>query len=76
MCPAIKPGLSANTAAQAKKYYLANLPAATSLRTLAATIKARWICEQAHQRLKKELGLPATPPKVTDEDSSGRTTLW
>src|SRR4051812_10760000 len=29
-----------------KKYYLANLPAATDLRTLAAKIKARWICEQ------------------------------
>src|ERR1700716_2728312 len=40
-----------------KKYYLANLPAATGLRTLAATIKARWICEQAHQQLKEELGL-------------------
>jgi hypothetical protein len=34
-----------------KKYYLANL------RTLAATLKARWICEQAHQQLKEELGL-------------------
>ncbi len=40
-----------------RKYYLANLPAATSLRTLAAAIKARWICEQAHQQLKEELGL-------------------
>ena len=40
-----------------KKYYLASLPAATSLRTLASTIKARWICEQAHQQLKEELGL-------------------
>jgi SRSO17 transposase len=40
-----------------KKYYLANLPAATDLCTLAATIKARWICEQAHQQLKEELGL-------------------
>src|ERR1044072_7470780 len=40
-----------------KKYYLANLPAATDLRTLAATIKARWICEQAHQQLKEELGI-------------------
>jgi hypothetical protein len=40
-----------------KKYYLANLPAGASLRTLAATIKARWICEQAHQQLKEELGL-------------------
>src|SRR5258705_2245977 len=40
-----------------KKYYLANLPAKTNLRTLAATSKARWICEQAHQQLKEELGL-------------------
>jgi SRSO17 transposase len=38
-----------------RKYYLANLPARTNLRTLAATIKARWICEQAHQQLKEEL---------------------
>ncbi len=40
-----------------KKYYLANLPRETDLRTLAATIKARWVCEQAHQQLKEELGL-------------------
>ncbi|MEH2534957.1 SRSO17 transposase [Bradyrhizobium sp. AZCC 1588] len=40
-----------------KKYYLANLPAATDLRTLATTIKARWICEQAHQQLNEEVGL-------------------
>jgi SRSO17 transposase len=40
-----------------KKYYLANLPAKTDLRTLAATIKARWICGQAHQQMKEELGL-------------------
>ena len=40
-----------------KKYYVSNLPANTSLRTLAATIKARWVCEQAHQQLKEELGL-------------------
>jgi SRSO17 transposase len=40
-----------------KKYYLSNLPAATSLEELAATIKARWVCEQAHQQLKEELGL-------------------
>ena len=40
-----------------KKYYLANLAAKTDLRTLAATIKARWVCEQAHQQLKEELGL-------------------
>jgi hypothetical protein len=49
---------SANTGCRAeKKYYLANLPAQTDSRTLAATIKARWICEQAHQQLKEELGL-------------------
>ena len=40
-----------------KKYYLANLPARMDLRMLAATIKARWVCEQAHQQLKEELGL-------------------
>ena len=40
-----------------KKYYLANLPAKTDLRILAATIKARWICQQAHQQMKEELGL-------------------
>ena len=40
-----------------KKYYLANLPAEIDLRQLAATVKARWICEQAHQQLKEELGL-------------------
>jgi SRSO17 transposase len=40
-----------------KKYYLANVAAETNLRTLAAIIKARWICEQAHQQMKEELGL-------------------
>ena len=40
-----------------RKYYLANLPAETSLKELAALIKARWACEQAHQQLKEELGL-------------------
>ena len=40
-----------------KKYYLANLPKQTSLRRLAAIIKARWSCEQVHQQLKQELGL-------------------
>jgi SRSO17 transposase len=40
-----------------RKYYLANLPAGTSLKALARTVKARWICEQAHQQLKEELGL-------------------
>jgi SRSO17 transposase len=40
-----------------RKYYLANLPAETPLEELAAVIKARWVCEQAHQQLKEELGL-------------------
>jgi SRSO17 transposase len=39
------------------KYYLSNLPADTPLKRLAALIKARWVCEQAHQQLKEELGL-------------------
>jgi SRSO17 transposase len=42
-----------------RKYYLSNQPPRTSRRMLAATIKARWVCEQAHQQLKQELGLGA-----------------
>ena len=37
-----------------QKHYVSNLPADTSLKMLAATIKARWVCEQAHQQLKEE----------------------
>src|SRR5215212_9452679 len=40
-----------------RKYYLSNLPPDTSLKQLTATIKARWVCEQAHQQMKEELGL-------------------
>jgi SRSO17 transposase len=40
-----------------RKYYLSNLPADTAIKQLAGAIKARWICEQAHQQLKEELGL-------------------
>ncbi len=40
-----------------RKYSLSNLPADTPLRRLAAAIKARWVCEQAHQQRKEELGL-------------------
>lgn len=40
-----------------RKYHLSNLPPETGLRALAAAIKARWVCEQAHQQLKRELGL-------------------
>lgn len=40
-----------------RKYYLSNLPADTPIKQLAGAIKARWVCEQAHQQLKEELGL-------------------
>src|SRR5215213_1417235 len=40
-----------------QKHYVSNLPADTPLKKLAAAIKARWVCEQAHQQLKEELGL-------------------
>lgn len=40
-----------------RKYYLSNLPADTPIKELAGAIKARWVCEQAHQQLKEELGL-------------------
>jgi SRSO17 transposase len=40
-----------------QKYYVSNLPADATLKMLAVAIKARWICEQAHQQLKEELGL-------------------
>lgn len=32
-----------------RKFYLSNLPRRTSRRALAGTIKARWMCEPAHQ---------------------------
>jgi SRSO17 transposase len=40
-----------------RKYYLVKVAPDADLKTLAATIKARWVCEQAHQQLKEELGL-------------------
>jgi SRSO17 transposase len=40
-----------------RKYYLSSLQAGASLDELAALLKARWICEQAHQQMKEELGL-------------------
>ncbi len=40
-----------------REYHLSNLAPDTPLEELAATIKARWACEQAHQQLKEELGL-------------------
>jgi len=44
-------------AAGERKYYLSNLPAGAGLKKLAAATKARWVCEQAHQQMKEELGL-------------------
>ena len=43
--------------AESKKYYVSNLPANASLKALATAVKARWVCEQAHQQMKEELGL-------------------
>src|SRR5919107_3321527 len=40
-----------------RKYYLSNLAPDASMKRLASLIKARWVCEQAHQQLKEELGL-------------------
>jgi SRSO17 transposase len=39
------------------KYHLSNLPADASVERLVGLIKARWVCEQAHQQMKGELGL-------------------
>ena len=44
-------------AAGERKYHLANHPAGTPRRELAAAIKARWVCEQMHQQMKNALGL-------------------
>jgi SRSO17 transposase len=40
-----------------RKYHLSNLPADAPIERLAVLIKARWVCEQAHQQMKEELGL-------------------
>ena len=40
-----------------RKYYLSNLAANTPIKQLAGAIKARGVCEQAHQQFKEELGL-------------------
>lgn len=39
-----------------RKYYLSNLPEDVALESLASLIKGRWVCEQAHQQMKEELG--------------------
>jgi len=45
-----------------QKYYVSNLPAGASLKMLAATIKARWVCEQAHHSSRRSLA--STTSKV------------
>ncbi len=40
-----------------QKHYVSNLPADATIRRLATAIKARWICEQAHQQLREGFGL-------------------
>ena len=57
-CPARRRGsIGEHRATGERKYYLTNLPPDASLETLAALIKARWVCEQMHQQMKDELGL-------------------
>ena len=60
-----------------RKYYLSNLPAEANLKTLAATIKARWVCEQAHRAaqgrtgprpLRRPLLAWPAPPRAHDND--------
>jgi SRSO17 transposase len=51
-----------------QKYYLADLPDDADLRTLAATIKARWVCEQAHQQLRRNSA------STTSKDAHGK--VW
>jgi SRSO17 transposase len=40
-----------------KKFSLVNLPASASHQDIVRALKARWVCEQAHQQMKEELGL-------------------
>src|SRR5947209_14690397 len=58
ICPGMRFGSLANTGCRERRNTISpTCRRRLSLRTLAATIKARWICEQAHQQLKEELGL-------------------
>jgi hypothetical protein len=52
-------------AGRERKYYLPNLAIATPIKALTRTVKAHWICGQAHLRLKEEFGrttLAWSPP--------------
>ena len=57
-CPARKLGWWASGARNGeRKYHLSNLPLTRRCARSPRAIKARWVCEQAHQQLKQELGL-------------------
>jgi len=51
------PANGTNDEAHPTKYWLGNLAADTSLATLVATAKRRWIIERDYEELKQELGL-------------------
>ncbi len=55
--PERMPGWWASIARMANAKLLSNLPADIPIKAPAGAFKARWICEQAHQQLKKEPGL-------------------
>ena len=44
-------------ASEPTKYWLSNLPATTSLKSLVKLAKHRWIIERDYEELKQELGL-------------------
>ena len=57
-CPARRSGSSASAAPRASRSTTSRTcPPTRRWSELAALIKARWVCEQAHQQLKEELGL-------------------
>lgn len=57
-----------------RKFHLTNHPQDATLDQLAAAIKARWSCEQAHQQLKEELGLDHYEGRSLGSKPEGR--LW
>jgi SRSO17 transposase len=58
ICPAKKSGSSVSIARQENANITSpTFPPTHRSKQLAGAIKARWVCEQAHQQLKEELGL-------------------
>ena len=54
-----------------RKYYLSNLTADASLKTLAATIKARWVCEQASplSLVRRLIDVPTAAERSVDRSN-------